>query len=81
MSYDQFISDSHFAAFDVEALCGQSDWTGMNLRGGQQIVYQCKNVGDNGTDTTDPTRPNKAMIHLNYQAMIILDSSGVTLLE
>ena len=37
-----------------------------------------------GTDATDAipaTHPNKAILHLNYQAMVVMDSSGVTLLE
>ena len=37
-----------------------------------------------GTDAVDAipaTHPNKALLHLNYQAMVVMDSSGVTLLE
>ena len=59
----------------------------MNLRGGQQIFFQGKNIGHNGIPASGddpavpPTRPNKALLHLNYQAMVVMDSAGVTLLE
>ena len=87
MSYQNFVTNSHFEAFDTEALCGQVEYSGMNLRGGQQIFFQGKSIGHNGIPgagddpDTPPTRPNKALLHLNYQAMVIMDSSGVTLLE
>ena len=88
MSYQNYINHSHFEAFDTEALCGQAEYSGMNLRGGQQIFFQAKNIGHNGIpatladdDDAPPTRPNKAILHLNYQAMVVMDSSGVTLLE
>ena len=99
MSYQNYVHDSHFQAFDTEALCGQVEFSGMNLRGGQQIFFQAKNMGHNGipevpatgggaaaggTDAipaVPPTHPNKALLHLNYQAMLVMDSSGVTLLE
>ena len=29
----------------------------------------------------NPTHPTKAFCHLNYQAMVVMDASGVTLLE
>ena len=99
MSYQNYVHDAHFQAFDTEALCGQVEYSGMNLRGGQQIFFQAKNLGHNGipaqpatgggaaaggTDATDAipaSHPNKAILHLNYQAMVVMDSSGVTLLE
>ena len=93
MSYQNYIADSHFEAFDTEALCGQVEYSGMNLRGGQQIFFQAKNMGHNGipavpatggaaaVDAVPATHPSKALLHLNYQAMVVMDSSGVTLLE
>ncbi len=65
----------------------------MNLRGGQQIFFQAKNMGHNGIPESGTagqpdhvaaeaaTRPTKCLMHLNYQAMLVMDSSGVTLLE
>ena len=93
MSYQNYVHDSHFQAFDTEALCSMVEYSGMNLRGGQQIFFQAKNLGHNGepevgggdanggTDAIPATHPKKALLHLNYQAMVVMDSSGVTLLE
>ena len=99
MSYQNYIADAHFEAFDTEQLCGQAEYSGMNLRGGQQIHFQAKHMGHNGipavpqvgggtaaggadaVDAIPATHPNKALLHLNYQAMVVMDSSGVTLLE
>jgi len=78
MNHNKFIRDSYFAALDCEAVCGQAEMTGLNLRGGQQIFFKASNIGTTGADATHPT---KAFCHLNYQAMVVMDSSGVTLLE
>ena len=93
------MSNQHAQCLDIEGLCGQVDFSGLNLRGGQQIFFQAKNMGHNGipaqaatgggaaaggTDATDAipaNHPNKAILHLNYEAMVVMDSSGVTLLE
>jgi hypothetical protein len=74
-NYDRFIDDNYMAAFDCEAVCGQAEMSGLNLRGGQQIFWTAKNIGD-GT-----TKPTKAFMHLNYQAMVVMDASGCSLLE
>ena len=68
-------------------MCGQVDFSGANLRGGQQIFVQAKHIGHNGiaavgeTPAVPATHPVKATLCMNYQAMIVMDSSGVTLLE
>ena len=78
MSYQNFVTNSHFEAFDTEALCGQVEYSGMNLRGGQQIFFQAKNIGHNGIPAANgnaevpPSRPTKALLHLNYQAMVVM---------
>ena len=75
MNYNKFKKDSYFAALDCEAVCGQAEMSGLNLRGGQQLFFKAKNVG------TDVTHPTKAFAHINYQAIVVMDASGVTLLE
>ena len=77
MNYTRFIDDRYMAAFDCEAVCGQAEMSGLNLRGGQQIFWTAKNIGD----TTAGTMPTKAFMHLNYQAMVVMDASGCSLLE
>ena len=79
MNYDKFIRDSYFAALDCEAVCGQAEMSGLNLRGGQQIFFKASSIGSN--TGANPTHPTKAFCHLNYQAMVVMDASGVTLLE
>ena len=78
MNHNKFIGDSYFAALDCEAVCGQAEMTGLNLRGGQQIFFKASNIGTTGADATHST---KAFCHLNYQAMVVMDASGVSLLE
>jgi len=78
MNYPAFCADSYFAALDCEAVCGQAEMSGLNLRGGQQIFFKASRIGTAGAGGTHPL---KAFCHLNYQAMVVMDASGVTLLE
>ena len=75
MNYNKFIRDCYFAALDCEAVCGQAEMSGLNLRGGQQLFFKASSIGD------ATTHPTKAFCHMNYQAMVVMDASGVTLLE
>ena len=79
MNFNAFVNDAYFAALDCEAVCGQAEMSGLNLRGGQQIFFKASNIGISGG--ANPTHPTKAFCHLNYQAMVVMDASGVTLLE
>ncbi len=80
MNYNRFASDCYFAALDTEAVCGQAEMSGLNLRGGQQIFWKGTNIGSS-VDGPTTKHPAKAFCHLNYQAMVVMDASGVTLLE
>ena len=64
MNYDKFVRDSYFAALDCEAVCGQAEMSGLNLRGGQQIFFKDSGIGTSGG--AGATHPTKAFCHLNY---------------
>ena len=79
MNLNSFCNDSYFAALDCDAVCGQAEMSGLSLRGGQQIFFKASGLGTSGG--ANPTHPTKAFCHLNYQAMVVMDASGVTFLE
>ena len=74
---DKFALDSYQCALDTEKQCGHTEYSGANMRGGQQMFWQGKNFGPDAGDDA----PKKAFVHINYQMMIMLSDAGVQVLE
>ena len=66
----------YFALVDVEKLCGQSDYTGLDVKGGVSLYAFFKGLLNDATDGI-----TAAYLHVNYMQHIVLSASGVQVEE
>ncbi len=67
---------NYFALVDVERLCGQSDYTGLDVKGGVSLYAFFKGLLNDGAHGV-----TAAYLHVNYMQHYILSSAGVQVEE
>ena len=66
----------YFALIDVERLCGQADYTGLDVKGGVSLYAFFRGLLNNATHGI-----TAAYFHVNYMQHVVLSSAGVQVEE